>query len=342
LSLSSFLGHSYKRFCGLVPLGARKKLFHYIQFAGVTKDPEFWLGKRILLSIVSGIVGFALSWIVAALFRIPDHMQAFAFGVSILVALVFAAAAVILYYLSLYYRVENRTSLVEEVLPDFLLLVASNINASLTPFSAFRAAARKEFGPLSDEIKIATSKSMGTESFQQALQNIGKKINSRALQETIMFFTQATKSGGRLSKLLETSANDLRQSQELKKELVSSTRMYVIFVAFVVIVGTPLLLAVSGQFVEMVTNIQSENQFDSSDAGMVGFLSTKLDISNDFMNIAAILLLIANAALSSMFIGLISTGKPLLGLKFAPVILCASFIVFIISRLLLGSILGGT
>ena len=79
-----------------------------------------------------------------------------------------------------------------------------------------RAGARKEFGPLSEEIKVAAAKSLGTKSFGAALKQLSRSIKSKTLEETVSFFSQAMKSGGRLAMLLQTSALDLRRTQEMK------------------------------------------------------------------------------------------------------------------------------
>ena len=345
-----------KGLCERIPQKKRReKVFPLLEYAGIEDDFDFWFGKRIFLVLFAGLIGLIIPWTAGRFFNLLDFESAVpvVFGemiitlqlipmiASVVLGIGLAAGAAVLFYLHLYYLIEGRASRVESILPDFLLLVASNVNAGMTPFSAFRSAARKEFGPLTKEIKLAASRSLGTESFQQALKELSKRIKSRSLEETVAFFSQALRSGGHLSKLLETSANDLRQTQEMRKELLSSTKMYVIFVAFVVVIGAPLLLGVAVQFLDMISAIQGESTLGSADVVAVGFLASEMSITPAFMQLTAYVLLLGNAVLSSMFIGMLASGKAKMGLKYAPVILIVSVIVFIVVSLLLKGLLGG-
>jgi len=332
-----------KRVCELVPQEKRReKIFPKLRFAGINEDFDVWLGKRMILIALAGIIGFLLPLTIGQYFFVLDFTTllvplAMAFGAGLLLAFI----AIIFVYLHTYYLIEGRISMVEEILPDFMLLVSSNINAGMTPFAAFRASARKEFGPLSEEVKIASVKSLGTKSFSAALAQVGVRINSRVLNESISFFAQAMKSGGKLAKLLETSALDLRQTQEMKKELQSSTRMYVIFVAFVIIVATPLLLAVSMQFLTMIASIQAETTTGlGAETASVAFLSSELNITTDFMMIVSFILLFGNALLAGMFIGVIGQGKAKMGLKYSPLIFIVSIAALFVSNLMFSQFLG--
>lgn len=337
----------YERICkGLCEMVSQQrreaKVFPQLRYAGVKENFDVWFGKRMLLVLLAFLMGFLLPLAAGPYLPFPElHELSLALVVSVVTAVALAAITGIMFYLHLYYLVEGRAKMVETILPDFLMLVASNINAGMTPFSAFRAGARKEFGPLSEEVKVAATKSLGTKSFAEALKQLSRNIKSRILEETVSFFSQAMKSGGHLAKLLETSALDLKQTQEMKKELISSTRMYVIFVAFVIVIAAPLLLAVSIQFLTMVSSIQAESQIGiEQDLGAVAFLSAELSITPEFMLNISYLLLFGNALLAAMFIGVLGEGKAKMGLRYAPVIFVASFIALIASNMFLRQFLG--
>jgi hypothetical protein len=332
-----------KGLCEIVPQERReKKVFPLLEYAGINEDFDVWLGKRMVLAIIAFVIGFLLPLTVGKYFGLLEFLEmGFLLAVSIVLGLAFMVGTALLFYLHLYYVIEGRSSMVEAILPDFLMLVASNINAGMTPFSAFRSGARKEFGPLSEEIKIASAKSLGTRSFASALKKLGTRIKSRVLDETVSFFSQAMKGGGKLTRLLETSALDLRATQEMKKELKSSTRMYVLFVAFVIIIATPLLLAVSIQFLGMIASIQGESNVGlGGEVGAVAFLSAEMAITPDFMSNVSFLLLLGNALLAGLFVGIIGEGKAKMGLRYSPLIFVASVAVLFASNVVLGQFLG--
>ncbi len=344
-----------KGLCEMVPQKKREKMiFKSMDYAGVKGDYDVWLGKRILLSILMGIVGFILPWTIGKYFSFFDFTSGaeifigesayvipfLPILISLALGLFFMIATIVVFYIHLYYQIENRTSLVEAVLPDFLQLVASNVSAGMTPFASFRSAARKEFGPLSEEIRIATTKSLGTQSFTQALKELSKRIKSRQLEETIAFFGQSLRSGGKLAQLLETSADYLRRVQEMKKELQSNTKMYTLFVFFVILVATPVLLAVSMQFLTMITNIQAESNYDTGDTGAVAFLSSDMSISPDFMFNLSIVYLFLNSILSGLFVGVLESGKAKNGISKIPILLVVSITIFLFAVQFLGAFLG--
>lgn len=327
-SLSSLISHKTRV----------KTIEPELAYAGIKEDYALWVGQRILIIFIAGIIGTLFPF--AINYSIPGIPQiALVFGIGLGLAILSA----IVLYVSLYYKVEARASLVENVLPDFLMLVASNINAGMTPFSAFRNAARKEFGPLSVEIKIATAKALGTQSFSAALAEVSKKIKSKSLEETVAFFNQSLRSGGHLANLLESSANSLRQTQEMKKELLSNTKMYVIFVVFVVVIASPLLLSVSVQFLKMITKIQAESAASGIGAatGQVSFLSAQIAITPEFMILAAYTLLLINSLLSSLFIGVLVKGKATSGINRFPLLLAGSFIFMLIALAFLDQFFAG-
>ncbi len=332
-----------KTVCEIVPQERRvAKVFPKLKYAGIKENFDVWIGKRMILVFFAGVIGFLLPLALGRYFAFLDF-SAFVMPLfeAIGLGIAFALAAVLAVYLHLYYTIEGRASMVEAILPDFLMLVASNISAGMTPFSAFREGARKEFGPLSEEIKIASAKSLGTKSFGLALKQLTVKINSKILRETVSFFAQSLKSGGKLSKLLETSALDLRRTQEMKKDLASSTRMYIMFVAFVIVIATPLLLGVSIQFLEMISTVQGEQLSQGSQGiSSVTFLSSELNVKPAFMLNLSYILLTGNAILASLFIGVIGGGKAKMGLRYTPAILISSIIVFVFLEQILNSMFG--
>ncbi|MFH1255978.1 MAG: type II secretion system F family protein [Candidatus Diapherotrites archaeon] len=330
-----------ERIAGMLPKKPRESVASLLSFAGNSVEADIWLGKRILFSfliaLAAALVPLSLSPYFPAVYSfIPEELIPF---ISLLLFAAIFSLLLLLYYLRLFFASEARVQKVEEILPDFLFLVSSNLRAGMTPFAAFRSAARPEFGALSNEAKIAVSRSLGTESFTDALANLSARVNSKVLRETVSFFSQALHSGGHLAKLMEESANDLRKTQEMKKELQSSTKMYVLFVAFVVVIATPLLMAISIKFLEMIISIQVKSNVGAV-TGSLGFLRAQMNIAPSFMQSIAFILLFGNSVLASLFMGVIDSGKAKLGLKFFPGMLVASIALFFAFRYLLAIVLG--
>ncbi|MFH1663270.1 MAG: type II secretion system F family protein [archaeon] len=313
-----------KRLSELVPEKKRKLVSARLDFAGISQDTDTWLGKRLMLAVLFFLIGFLMPLSLGRFIEFTEIGLQFLAG--IIFGIIFFATTLFLYYLHLEYQIDDRRKRVESVLPDFLLLVASNLRSGMTPFYAFKSSSREEFGPLAEEIKTVTAKSLGIESFSGSLKELAKKIDSRILSESVSFFSESLKSGGKLANILEASAEDISKTDELKKEMISGTKMYVMFVLFVIIVATPLLMSISVQFLEMISSIQAQQT--TTGTINVGFLSSELLITPDFMQKMALVLFFGNAILSSLFIGVLTERKPQLGIKYFPVIFIASVILF--------------
>lgn len=331
-----------------LPTSLQKRAQSFVREAGGEIDSSVWLAKTLLLSILGGIafalllawqVDFVNEWLktlrVGFVFDpITSGALGFVLGLGMMIAF---------RYVQIYYLIESRSRVVENILPDFLLLVAGNIRAGMTSFSAFRGSARPEFGALSEEIKAVSARSLGVESFTEALSTISNKIKSRNLTETVGFFLQAMKSGGRLAQLLENTSADLRRTQDLKKELQAATATYVIFVGFVIVIATPLLMAVSVEFVELIGKIQGQSlSSGAQELAGTGFVGGKVSITPEFLTGIAYILLFGNSVLAGLFMGTIGSSKPLLGLRYTMPMFVISLVVFFISKQFLKGLLGLT
>ena len=323
---------AFEGFAKFVSKKRTAKIGELLSFSGLDAEVLEWIGRKALQSmILSAIVFFTLALLFYFVFAIFDLLTLLI--VSLLSAFLSYFVFLELFELQLFYIVDSRAKKVENILPDFLLLVANNVRSGLTPFAAFRQSARHEFGVLSEEVKVAAAKSLGTQSFEKALKQLSERIDSRFLRDTVSLFAQSLKSGSHLAKLLESSAMDLRKMQELRKEMVTSIKTYVLFVGFVALIATPLLLAISIQFLQMLQSIQISQA--ASGAGQFSFLTPKLTVTSGFMNQVAFLLLFGNSLLAGLFLGILRTGKAKHGLKYFPLLLIASIAVFFICQWLI-------
>lgn len=338
----------------------QKKISELLRYAGSRDDERIWIGTRILLSFLIGLIFSLVPFSIFPLINIAFQTEFFVPANQLPAAMFFAfligfTFSMSIFYLHLLYVIDGRKKMVENIMPDFLYLVGNNLKSGMTPFYAFRQAVRPEFGPLSEEIKIAAKKSLGVGSFADALKEIANKIDSKILKDTTKFFSQALRSGGRLAELIETSANDIKQTNKLKRELVTATKMYVMFIVFIVVVASPILLAVSVQFLHILEDIQTQAIFGGNiggassqigqggfggSAGQIGFGGGNIGISANFMIMMGYILIITNSFLASIFIGVIGGGKVIHGLKFTPLLLIGGFVVFTIVMGAVGGLIG--
>jgi len=321
------------------------KVKKWLVYAGSKDDERIWAGTRLFFALLVGIIGLQLPNSVLPLINYFLGVDIQFVGIYlILVSLISGIFGFLftigIFYLHISYAIDGRKKMVESILPDFLFLVGNNLKSGMTPFYAFRSAVRPEFGPLSEEIRIATKKSLGVSSFSDSLNKIAKRIDSKVLEDTTRFFAHALRSGGKLAQLIETSAMDIKQTNKLRRELISSTKMYVLFIIFVVLIASPILLAVSVQFLTILTSIQTDVALNGAAAAQVGLAGGGISIEPEFMQQLGFVLIASNAILASVFIGVISGGKIRDGLKFAPVLAIGGIIVFNLTISIVGVLIG--
>ena len=315
-------------------------------YAGIEQPPDIWLGSRLLLALTVSFIMSLLPMSISFIFDLdlgfgsPARFNfAFLFGYMILTFSVSFATILALFYLHLYYMIHDRTNRVESVLPDFLLMVAAHMHAGLTPFSAFQSAARPEFGPLEKEVKKISAYSMGSESFTDAIGALTRHVDSPILKRTMAFFENGLRSGGKLASLIETAAEEIRDLEEIKRETVLNTRTYTIFLVFILVGGLPILLAISTEFLSIFSSMQAQIGDDTST--MVGSLmSPDLTLEPEFVDKMAIVIIVSTSTLVSLFIGVISEGKVLFGLKYMPPLAIFAYFFFYVVKTVLHGFLG--
>lgn len=309
------------RVSGIAPEAIVRHMGQMLRWAGLPHEAKSWLGSVLFFAWLCAVIVFLGLWIVIG---VTNVLVLFAVSTSMLVFVFFV------FYFMLFMRVEDRRKRVEQVLPDALHMVAANIRAGMSPVIALRAASRPEFGPLEEEIRVATAKALGTESFGGALMEMGTRIRSEVLDRTVSLFTTSMRSGGNLAALLENSANEILEAHELRRELIAGTNMYMVFIIFTMIIGMPLLLSISIQFVGTVESLQMKG-VGGTFTKELG-VAVKPPVSANFMEQVALVSLLATAIFASMLVGVIHDGSEWYGLRLAPLFAIASLLVFFLLR----------
>lgn len=321
----------YINFAELLPHTYRKNFAKLLVYAGVDLNADIWLGSALMLGFFVFTIIIIIPWAFFLAFTYKYIFYAF-----LALALVNIAA-----YLVIYFKAEDRTNKVEDSLPDALQLVSANIRSGMTPFQALKFSARKEFGPLKEVVDYAIARALGTESFADVLMKMSERIRSEIFERTLKLFTSSMKSGGKLAKLLEELSNDIAETRGLKRELVTNTKSYQMFIMFTIIVGTPLLLATAIHFIGMITETQQVADIGTTGSFGLNILSGEIAITASFLNSISIVFLIVTAVLAAILIGVIAEGKPKYGFKWAPIIITGCLVMFYISKYFISWFIGG-
>jgi flagellar protein FlaJ len=311
---------SFRVFSWFLPGRYKRNTKQLLIYAGKEWDSDKFLGVINFVSLFILLIGLQYSIMAGNLLIMTLSFLSF-----------LLIHAITHFYI--YFKMLSRTKKIEQYLPDALQLIAANVRAGMTPFQALRFAARDEFGDLKTEIERATAKAFGTTSFSQALLSIKERINSRVLERAIQLFVSSMKSGAHMANILEEAGRDISENRSLKNELATNTKMYSMFILFIVMMGTPFLLVISIRFLEMITALQVRS------SGQVGFgmsfLMSEVTITPEFLFYVSMVMLLITSLSAGIMIGVISDGKVKYGFKYFPFLATGTIAIFFVCRFLI-------
>jgi pilus assembly protein TadC len=324
----------------LIPRGITKKFRQLIKYSTLKIAPEKLLGLLLFYSLLLGVfLGSVLSFILKIL--------PFWLGFLLTVLLIWIIA-----YVWILLSIDSKSKFVENVLPDALQLMSSNIRAGLTTDRALLLSARSEFGPLADEIKRIGRETMTGRSLAAALRRSTENIKSDTFSKTIDLIVISIKSGGKLADLLDQISNDLREQQMIQKEISASVLMYVLFIFIAIAFGAPLLFAMSSFLVGLLRRnitlisgqmpeLEEMGKMPISLGGMqIPEFITIFGNQIPFLAFYSVIALTCTSFFGSLIIGLILRGDEKAGVKFLPILLAFSIGLFLLGSFVLRITLG--
>lgn len=228
----------------------------------------------------------------------------------------------------------------EEVFPDFLQLMSSNLRGGMTVDRAILMSSRPEFAPLDEEI-LYVGKDLATgKSVEKALLDMSARINSEKIKKTILLVISGISTGGDIAILLEQTAVNMRERGFVEKKASSSVLMYVIFIFLSVSIFAPFLFSLSTVLVEVLTKILGTLPDVQANVNLP-FTLSKVNISTDFIKYFSIVFMIVVDIFASLVLGLVNKGEEKEGLKFLPVIVASSIAIFFLARIFVLRFLSG-
>lgn len=129
-------------------------------------------------------------------------------------------------------------------LPDLFLNIIQAKQTGMTLPQALEEAAKRDYGPLTQELrKLVNQMSWGL-SFEDALQKFDDRVDTPLVHESIPLIIEASHSGGHVEKVFKPISRFTQTILTMKKERKAQIRPYIaiIYVAFYVFVFTIILL----------------------------------------------------------------------------------------------------
>lgn len=312
-----------------MPKGYRNWVKEYINYSAITIFPDKYAGFSIMYGILLGLATALIVYMLGLnFFGLTSGKMMIVFG---LVAFgVFEA-----FMHSLLIVISDRIAeFTDDILPDALRLVSSNIRSGFTPDRALLLSARPEFGPLEKQIIKTAKLTFSGEALEDAIQIMPKNINSSALKRAVDLLVEGMQRGGNIANLLDGLSDDIRQTKILNREVQAFVMMYAIFIFFAAGIGAPLLYGISSFLVETMKQIGGSTGVSATMPGDMKFMAfTGVKVETQFLMLYMISALSVTSIFGGLIMGLIQQGSEKAGLKFIPILFGVSITMFFLVRM---------
>jgi len=322
-----------------VPKRAIPTLRLFLLKAGITKVPYKFFGALFYLTaIITGIIyvlyiyPFLQQYSQIALLA-ASTASWFAFQISLAVFLIM----VVYFYVDL--RIYLRTKKMEDMLPDFLQVVSSNLKGGMSFENALMGAIKPRFSILANEMAEVSKKVMTGHDVGVALSELGEKYNSPMLRRSIDLMISELESGGKISDLIDNMVKSIKETKALKEEISASAISYIIFIAAIVIVISPLLFALSFHLLVIILNFVGRLAGASTSALPFSISAVTVDPESfRYFSISAIATI---AFFSSLIVSIVEKGNVKSGLKYIPIFMIGSLALYFAFMKILGFVFSG-
>jgi len=268
-----------------------------------------------------------------------------------IVALAFSAAVlffswtmIMTYYM---FKADARRAAIENVLPEFLSMVSSNVRGGMPIDQALWNSAKPEFGILAEEVRRAIKESYSGKTLNDALDDLANRFGSKLFKRFIEILKQAISSGAEVGIVLEKLSEEMREVMIVRKDIRAMLIVYVIFLFFAAAFGVPFLLAVSNKLVETLTVAFSmvDTSGASTEMAQGSFLGNfylgKPPISPlEFYYFSLITIFITNF-ITAYIIGAAYTGNENDGIKFFIFMVIIAYLIFFAGMSLVSTLFTG-
>jgi len=200
---------------------------------------------------------------------------------------------------------------VDEHLPDLFRSIVQAQETGMTLPKALEEAAKRDYGPLTSELKKMTVQISWGASFEEALLAFGRRVGTVLTQRTVPMIIEAGRSGGRVEKVFDPMGKFIQTNILLEKERKTQTRPYIaiIYVALFVFLFTIVIL-----FKTFFTDVEGVALFSMP-------ASSPADLKRIFLHLALV-----QGFFSGLVAGKMSEGSVSAGLKHSLIMMLLGFV----------------
>jgi len=197
--------------------------------------PKIKKQKKKIAWIVSIILGISILFIVGVLF----------WGTPLFDEYAVLAVMVVIFPPTVLNLIDYRWKrAIDEHLPDLFRTIVQAQQTGMTLPQAIEEASKRNYGPLTKELKKLVSQMSWGSSFEEALESFAQRVDTTLVKRIVPLIIEASRSGGRVEKVFDPVGKFIQTTLTMEKERKTRTRPYVaiVYVAFFVFLFTVVLL----------------------------------------------------------------------------------------------------
>lgn len=324
-----------------VPKRAIPHLRMFLLKAGIPQVPYKFFGALFYLTaLITGVIylllvyPFLLQYSQLILLA-SSALTWFAIQISL------ATIIILLIYFYVDLRIFLRTKEMEEMLPDFLQVVSSNLKGGMSFENALLGAINPRFSILANEMAEVSKKVMTGHDIGKALSELGQKYDSPMLKRTIDLMITEVESGGQIAGLIDKIVENIRELKVLKEEISASAIGYTIFIGAIVIVIAPLLFSLSFHLLIVILSFVTRVASATTNVGVLSLSVSEVVVDPQNFKYFSIMSLGVIAFFSSLIVSTVEKGNIKSGLKYIPIFLISSLVLYFVFMKILGAVFSG-
>ncbi len=324
-----------------VPKKAVPYLRKYLLKANISPVPYKFFGALFYLTALITAIIYIL-FIYPFLTQYPPlALLLLSFSSWFVTQFFFAALFIMLIYFYLDLKIYRRTKHLEEMLPDFLQVVSSNLKGGMSFENSLWAAIKPRFSILANEMAEVSKKVMTGYDVDKALIELSEKYNSTTLKRAVDLIISELESGGNIAELIDKVVENMKRTKNLKADMVASATSYIIFIGVIVVLIAPLLFSLSYTLLIVVSGFMSKISSATQNAPNIPFSFGQVSVDLESFKIFSYLAVSVIALFSSMIVAIVEKNDIRGGIKYIPMFLAGSLIFYTIFMNVLSLLFSG-
>ncbi len=315
------------------------------------------LSFPMFIAIMTGVALLGVVLSISAGFYLPASTRLNTPIVSLVVFIAITSLVI-----SIPFTLRNkRIDHIENSLPDSLKHMSLVLKSGGTTETALEEVSGADYGPISDDLKIALKEMKEGRTFDEAFMQAAQRSGSELYVRIASIIVDARKAGAGLSDVMNAIAEDARDVQRIKRERQSRTTMQVTFLLVSSLLLAPFIFGFAISIVDFMSKglvtsgaaaakAITVPELASQDAGLAAFLALSLNSLAEKQPIFAwraialdqilILFTIIQSIVSTTAISLIRNGKPFKYAMYMPLAVMMVIFVYIIGKTFSNFIVG--